>query len=165
MARSDITQTDVLTAIMLQLRSSLGLNARQCFETLEPLSPPVIPKGGDYFVSVAPGEGVFVDGEQAAGNCTEEWSIIVTAYTRIRLDSTDHEQLLLQDTSRGLLILKAKILAALVGGDPTSGGNPFMRDLIFAQQAERPRHGDMGKAQDIGSISIYFGVHFDWDLT
>lgn len=165
MARSDITQTDVLTAIVLQLRSSLALNDRQCFETLEPLEPPVIPKGGEFFVSVAPGEGVFVDGEQAPGNCTEEWSIIVTAYTRIRLDSTDHEKSLLQDASRGLLILKAKILAALVGGDPTSGGEPFMRDLIFAQQAERPRHGAMGKSRDIGSISIYFGVNFDWDLT
>jgi len=162
MSRSDATQSDVLTAITAALRTALALDARQCFEVLEPLAPPVIPKGGVYFVTVAPGEGVFVDGEQAAGNCTEEWTVIVTAYARVRLDSTDHDQNLLQEASRGLLVLKGKLLAALVGADPVNGEEAFMRDLIFAQRAERPGHdGQKGVAW----ISIHFGVNFDWDLT
>ena len=162
MARSDVTQTDVLTAIVARVRSSLNLDERQCFESLEPLAPPVIPKGGTYFVTIAPGEGIFIDGEQAPGNCTEEWTIIVTAYARVRLDSTDHDHKLLQEASRGLLVLKAKLLQALVGQDPTSGGDPFVRDLVFAQRAERPGHDDK---KGVAWISVFFGVHFDWELS
>ena len=165
MARSDITQSNVLTSIVAILRNALSLSDRQCFETLEPLAPPVIPKGGDFFVTVAPGEGIFVDGEQAAGNCTEEWSVIVTGHSRIVVDSADHDEKLLQDTTRGLLVLKARILAALVGAEPTSGGNEFVRDLVFAQRAERPQAGFMKNSANVASLSIYFGVNFDWDLT
>ncbi len=158
MARSDATQTDVLTVIVAKLRSDLSLNERNCFVTLEPMNPPIIPKGGDFVVSVAPGEGAFVEGEQYEGNVTEEWTIIVTAYARTRLDSTDHDQKLLQDATRGLLLIKGQILASLVGADPAIGGDEFARDLIFAQRAERP----IVTQQGVALMSINFGVHFDW---
>jgi len=161
MSRADVTQTDVLTAIATKLRSELNLTDRTCFVSLEPY-PIAIPKGGDYFVTVAPGDGVFVEGEQYPGNCTEEWTIIVTAFSRMMLDSTDHDLKVLQETTRGLLILKAKLLEVLVGADPTSGGNTFVRNLIFAQRAERPA---AGQDNILAWISLDFGVHFDWNLT
>jgi len=162
MARLDIQQDEVIERIVARLLAYLELGTRQVFETLEPLAPPTIPKGGPYFVTVSPGEGDFIEGEQAPGNITEEWYVTVTAYSRIRLDSTDHDQKLLRDASRGLLILKKKLLAALVGQDITdTGGDTFLRQLLFAKRAERPRHD---RDKGIAWISVTFGVHFDWEL-
>ncbi len=159
MARADATQTDVLTVIVAKLRSDLTLNERNCFVTLDAMRPPKIPIGGDFVVTVSPGEGVFEEGEQYEDNVTEEWTVIVAAHSRVQLDSANHDQKVLQDATRGLLLLKGKVLASLVGADPAIGGDEFARDLIFAQRAERPAVDDNGMQ---AYISINFGVHFDW---
>jgi hypothetical protein len=158
MARSDIAQTDVMTAIVALLRSELNLNERQCFLSLEPGSP-TIPMGGDFWITVAPGDGMFVDGEQATPNVTEETIVTVTVFARMMRDSTDRDTKMLQDTTSGLLVLKGRVLGVLVGADPESGGNTFVRDLIFAQRAGRPGVGPQGVA---AWLSIDFGVNFDW---
>lgn len=137
----------------------MSLNERQCFIVLEPTTPPIIPMGGDLFVTVAPGEGVFVEGEQFAGNATEEWTVIVTAYSRSRLDSTDRDTKVLQDQTRGMLVLKGRVLSSLVGADLLIDGEPFLRTLLFAQQASRPGRDD---ENFISWVDIVFGVHFDW---
>lgn len=172
MARVDVTQDVVLERILAKLRSELGLNNRQCYETLDALAPPAIPKGGEWYVAISPTEGQFVEGEQAPPNVTEEWGIIVTIYTRIALDSTDHDEELLRNASRGLLVLKRAVLRALVGRDlqlesPDDTGNTFVRQLIFARTCHRPvimeREGEPRAM--LGMLSIEFDVHFDWDLT
>lgn len=165
MARVDLTQSQVLQAIVAHLRDTLDLNNRNCYESLMPDAPPTLPVGGEIIVSVAPGEGQFVEGEQQVGNITEEWTIIVTAYSRIRLASTDHDFETLQDDQRGLLEMKRKVLQALCGDDPTTDdedANTFVRQLLYAIRADRPQHD---RDKEIGWISIIFGVDFDWDLT
>jgi hypothetical protein len=172
MARVDVTQDVVLERILARLRSELGLNERQCYETLDALAPPAIPKGGEWFVAISPTEGQFIEGEQASPNVTEEWGIIATIYTRLALDSTDHDEKLLRDATRGLLVLKKELLAALIGRDlqlesADDTGDTFVRQLIFARTCHRPmileRQGEPRAM--LGMLSIDFGIHFDWDLT
>jgi hypothetical protein len=159
--RSDIPQTDVMTALVDLLRTELNLDDRQCFLSLEP-GLPTIPMGGDYWLTVSPGDGVFVDGEQAEDNCTEETTVTVTAYARMMRDSTDRDTKTLQDATQGLLALKGKVLDVLVGADPIGNNNTFARDLIFAQRASRPGV----KSNDIAAwVSTDFGVNFDWSFS
>ena len=166
MARVDLTQDLVLERIVAHLRGELKLNDRTCYETFDPLSPR-IPKGGDFFVTAAPGDGVFVEGEQAVDNVTEQWDVIVTAYSRIRLDSADHDQRLLHNPRRGLFELKRKILKALVGQDPTYKTDEFLRNLLYAKRSPRPQAVEIAGAKNSGLalISVVFGVDWDWDLT
>jgi len=169
MSRVDVEQVDVFEALVLYLRRALGLNDRQCYETLDPYSP-TIPKGGDYWVTVAPGEGQYDVEHQIGGGedqLTEESVVTVTAYTRIKLDSTDHDENLLRDARRGVFVLKHKILKALVGADIPKGSDTFLRQLLYARHAHAPQilEGSKDNRLRLACISIDFGVDFDWDLT
>lgn len=176
MPRIDVDQSVVLERIVDRLRSALDLTERQCFIALSPQHLPKMPKGGEYFVAVSGGGGQFVEGEQVPGNITEQWSVYVTAYSRIQLDSTDHADSLLMDDGRGLLKMKKRILAALVGQDLTvdteesSGSSEiaptFLRQLLFARSATEPGAAELNPGNlQIGVITLEFGVEFDWDLT
>lgn len=169
MSRIDITQDVVLERLVARLRDQLNFTDRQCYETLDPFSPPIIPKGGRWCVAVAAGDSAFVTGEQVAGNFTEEWTVTVTIYTRMALDPADHAEKWLRDAGRGMLVLKRKVLAALVGYDLTDpDDNTFLRIPLYATRAHRPlvaeRTGDGTKIL-LGMQSLEFRVDFDWELT
>ena len=166
-SRNDVEQAAVSTSILARLRTALDLNERQVYETVSADYLPKIPKGGEFFVALSWLDGDFIDGEQTPGNLTEETGIAVTAYTRIRLDSTDHDEALLRDATRGLFILKKQILAALSGFDlHTDSGDSFLRQLLYARRCNAPASGEItdGKVS-IGLITLEFGVAFDWSLT
>jgi len=169
MARVDVTQDVVLERIVARLRSELDLNERRCYEVLDPMAPPAVPVGGEYFVSVALGDGTFVSGEQVSGNVTEETTVTVTVYTRTALDSPDRDKYLLRESRRGLLVRKKSILAALVGYDlNTEDDDSFLRTLLEARRAEPPtiverNTGDGGVY--LGVLRMEFACDFDWDLT
>ena len=93
--------------------------------------------GGDFFVTVSPGGGQFEQGEQSPPNVTEYTDVVVTAYTRIRTDSTGHDQQLLQDLKRGLLTLKRMLLKALVGQWLNPAYN--LRQSVYARGSEAPK--------------------------
>lgn len=157
----------MLEAITSHLRAALDLNERNCYETFDPMSP-AIPKGGDYFVTIAPGDGAFAQGEQDANNLTEEWIVLVTAYSRVKLDSPDHDERMLHEPRRGLFELKRKILKALVGEDPEYKGNTFLRNLLYVTRAPRPQVLQIpGGSSNSGLavISLEFGIDWDWDIT
>jgi len=165
MVRADKTLLDVLASVVTQLKSALSLGDNQCYETVEPLAPPVIPTGGDYFVTVALGSSSFSEGEQVSGNITEDATLTVTAYSRIRLDQSKSDKYLFRDTTRGLLTLKKNILKALVGQDLQDASVPaeeFLRELLRATTATAPNY-DYDK--QIGWISIDFALSWDWDIT
>ena len=162
MARVDALEADVLISVAAKLRTDLSLGVRQAFVVLDPRNPPQFPKGGNYFITVAPGGGVFAEGDQVYPNVTEETEVLVTAYTRVLLDSTDHYDTLLTQATRGLLPIKRSILKSLVGADLQIGGDSFTRDAVFAIRAERP---DYDESKSIGWQTITFGVNFDWDLS
>ncbi|WP_321376943.1 hypothetical protein [Trichococcus shcherbakoviae] len=164
-SRIDIDQSTVLERVVAQLRSALNLGERQVYETLDTNYLPRIPTGGAFFLAVSAADSTFPEGEQTPGNLTEDWGVFVTAYTRIKLDSTDRDEKTLRDASRGLLSIKRKILAALVGQDlTTEDGDTFLRQTLFARSCGRPEAKEMPNKVPIGVITLEFGVSFDWDV-
>jgi len=163
MSRVDVTEIEVVTAILARLRSQLKLSENQCWFTTDPSIIPDLPPGGEYFATVAIGDGQFPDGEQIAGNITEDTSIGVTIYSRMRLDRTDKDIALLAKKDNGLFALKKKVLAALVGHDLTNeDDDTFLRQLLHALDCTRPVYD---KTKAVGYLTIAFGVSFDWELT
>lgn len=161
MGRADVTQDAILERFVARLRDQLDLNKSTCYETINPESPS-LPKSGDFFCTVNPGESAFVDGEQDVGNVTEQWNVDVTVYSRVRLDPADHDEELFRNERRGLFVLKQKVLKALVGWDPqTKSRQEFVRQLIYATHAKPPQYD---RDQGIGWLTITFAVDFDWDL-
>lgn len=164
--RSDVTQSAALLAIVDYLGSALGLNERQCYPVAREEDLPSLPPGGDFFLTVALGDSRFVEGEQTPGNISEESSVTISIYTRIRLDSTGHDRYMLLDDARGLLAIRNRVLAVLVGQDLTDSlGRPFLRQLLFAQSASRPELLEApNKGGLLGVQRLTFGMHFDVDL-
>lgn len=165
MPRIDVSQSIVLERVIAQLRSALNLNERQVYDTISADYLPRLPIGGDFFIAVSPLDGAFSEEEQTPGNVTEDWGVAVTAYTRIKLDSTDRDEKMLRDAGRGLFTIKRKILAALVGQDlMTEEGDTFLRQTLHAKSCSRPEAKEMPNKIPIGVITVEFGVNFDWDL-
>jgi hypothetical protein len=166
MARVDVEQVAVLTAVVTRLQTVLSLNDRNCYPVARSQDVPTIPPGGDYWLTVAPGGGTFVDEEQAAGNVTEDSEIVVSGFTRIKTDSTSHDAYLLMDDARGLLAVKKLILGALVGQDLVDeDGNTFLRWLLHARRCDGPDLIVAGRdGVNCGVVRVSFGVQFDWSL-
>lgn len=166
MTRIDTTQDTILTQIVARLRDVLDLPAHRCYETLEPLTDPPVPKGGEYFLTVSPGDGHFDEGMQAGGGAAqlmERSSVSVTAYAKIALDPGDQATEILHEVSRGMLPIKKGILRALVGHDlQDEDDNYLLRSQLYALQSWRPRYLPDAK---IAMIAVGFGTDFDWDLT
>lgn len=165
MDRIDVTQDVVLARVVARLRESLGLDERHCFETDNP-DKIEVPRSGGYYVTVYIGPGQFDVANQIGGGaaqCTEAIQVVVTGYSRVRLDPVDEGMKQFHAASRGLYVLKAKILKALVGQDlADEDGNTFLRQLVYATRAAVPVI-DKDKGQ--GKIAVEFGVEWDWDLT
>ena len=166
MARVDIEQIEVVGAIVLRLQTALTLSDRQVYPVARARDVPLIPVGGDYFLTVATGDGTFVPEEQVAGNITEDSDVTVSVYTRIRSDSTGHDAYLLLDDARGLFAVKKLILGALCGQDLIDeSGSTFLRQLIFAKHCEAPDIVTAGRdGVACGVIRLTFGVNYDWSI-
>jgi hypothetical protein len=166
MAYSDVTQVEVLASLILRLQTALSLTDRQCYEVARPDDVPVIPVGGSYFLTVAVGGGTFEPEEQAAGNITEDAEVYVTAYTRIKQDSTGHDRYLLVDDARGLLAIKKLILSAVCGQDLLDeDGNTFLRQWLHVRSCTAPNLVDLPQSDKaFGSIQLTLGVIFDWTV-
>jgi len=172
--RRDTTMSLGITAIVEYLREQLGLSERQCFETLDALSPPQFPASGDVMVSVSPGYGVFHEEEQAypsinedgdniVGNLYKESTIDVTAYVRTRSDAADHQDIILHDSLRGVYTAERNILRALVGRDiAISGSTRWLHRPLFVQSVSKP---EMDDTKGIAWITLTFGVHFGVSLS
>lgn len=163
----DTDQDAVLRAAIKLLQDKLGLDASHCFETTVPLQAFGNPQSGDFWVTVSPDGGSFAEGQFQTGGgefqCTEFGELTVMGFTRIRLDRTDRDTHLLHDLKRGLLGIKKKLLAALVGQQLfDEQGNELLRSLIAAKRPIKP---DYDKDQATGWIGIVFSTDFDWDLS
>lgn len=165
MARIDGAQDLLIESLVARLREALGLSDSQVYQTWEPLSPQ-FPAGGDFSVSVAIGDGSFdLDLWEGGGRhqTCEQATVIVTGYSRVKLDRPDHWQKILRDESRGLLVVKKKILDVCCGYDLLdSSGNSLLRNPLYPLHAYRPTYD---KQASIGRVSIEFATDFDWELT
>jgi len=162
MDRPDTTPIALLTAILARLREQLGLDANQCFLAWQPLALEEVPRGGDYFLAVSPGEGRFEPAEQFPGNITEAWTFAVTIYVRCALDRADEAEKTLLNASRGLYERKRQVLAALVGWDLEVA----QRQLVYCIRSSGPQLLQrLGGPQTLlWGLTLEFGLPFDWEL-
>lgn len=177
MSRVDVTQSQAMEAVRLKLLEKFpALNDSTCFFSINPMQS-VIPPGGDFWLTVSAGDGQFdqemMDGS-VADQCLEYGEVIVSAYSRIRLDRVGRDTSLMDDDARGLLSLKHQILKSLSGSDllvpeeePT---DTFLRELLRPIRTTAPDVFEVannpGRARmEIGIVSIVFSLHFDWDLS
>lgn len=172
MARIDVDEAAVYQSIVDRLiRGQLGLNQTNCYETAEPVNPG-IPPGGEYFVTVSPGESQF-DGELFEGGgtlqLTQIASVVVTIFTRIKLDRANHDHELLHDAGRGLYPLTKKLLAAMAAADLTTGlaGDTYLRWLAKPVSASGIKVGSSvaNNPAKLAWRHITFSIAWDWDLT
>ena len=165
MDRIDTTQADLLASLRDHLRNELGLPPNRCYCTDAPDHLPAAPRGGEYTVTLAAGDSQFFPGEQSAVQCTEDQSILVTAFARNAADRVDELDRMLLDTSRGLATIKRELLRAVVGRDLPIHGAPFLRQLLFVRRSTRPRlveHATPGAV--LGTFALEIVARFDWDL-
>lgn len=168
MARVDTEQAAALASILAKLRTFLSLDERSCWPTLQPpdrVAETDVYPGGDFFVTVAIGPGQFDESLQVGGGrhqVTEDTQIMVTGYTRIKLDSRDRDERILLDPSRGLYAIKRRLMDALADEDLEVEADKFLRELLPITGASEPQYD---AANGIGWISIYVGLSFDWNLT
>lgn len=163
MPRISTDQSTILQAVVTRLIGEIAdLNAANCYESAEP--DPTVERSHNFFVQVSIGDGQFPQHFQVGGGInqvTEEASVWVTAFSRIKTDQAQHAKQLLTDSSRGLLVLKKQILAALAGHDlQDAAGNEILRNYMAVVGAARPIH----QWEEFSAISISFSTDFDWDL-
>lgn len=163
--RTDIMQGEVHQIILRTLRQSLDLTEARCYEVTRPDQLPKVPSGSEYVLTVTFGDGSFEIPEQFDGQCCEEIDVTIMAFTRVNLDASNTEKMLLHDDKRGLLRLKHLILKTVVGKDPArENGEGWLRDLLYAKRSIAP---DVLEAKTItvGGVGVVFGCKFDHDLT
>ena len=105
----------VLASVVTLLCETLDFDESTCYEVADADAIPEVPIAGDWWCTVAGGDGQFDPGNQDPSQCSEETEVIVTAYTRIATDRTDHDENLLHDPDRGCLEMKRQLLKTLVG--------------------------------------------------
>lgn len=159
------TQDVVLDRVVARLIAQVsGLNAANCYQTVEPY--PSADVGHGTFCHVSPGPGQYGQEALAGGGINtpfENASTWVTVFTRVRLDQPNHAERILKDASRGLLTFKRLILKALVGHNLLdANGNPLLIDYIYPTQATQPQLNEQDK---VAFVSVAFNTNFEWDLT
>ena len=164
----NVTGNTVLASVVNLLRAALNLDESQCFEVTNADDVPEIPLAGDLWVTVAQGDGQFEPGNQDVSQLTEETEVILTAYTRIVTDRTDHAHDLITDPQRGLLEAKRLLLKTMLTGNilTDENGNTFLREYAWITRSSPPQVGRTEEdAPLIGRIQVVCRLSFDWDLT
>ncbi|MGO9115225.1 MAG: hypothetical protein ACLP9L_38930 [Thermoguttaceae bacterium] len=166
MARINVTGNQVLASVVALLCASLGFDESTCYEVADADQVPAVPIAGDWWCTVAGGDGQFDPGNQDPSQCSEETEVIVTGYTRIMTDRTDHVENLLHDPARGCLYMKGMLLSALVGKDlATTTGDTFLRTFVWAARSSPAQTGEHPETGEfLGRIQVTFRLEFDWQL-
>lgn len=172
MSYQDVTQDQVMAAVLLKLRTDLGLNEFTCYETEHPNLMPELTGTSTVIVTVTPGDGDFPIEEQGSPQLAENSDVHVSWYTKIQLDRQSKIKNMLHEAQRGILPWKKRILRSLLPrpADHADGpnelllpsGNRFLRDQIFAKSYIRAGYDDQ---KMIAWATLIFGLNFDWDLT
>lgn len=162
MARVASDQISIYQPIRKRLIDQIDYyNESTCFWSLEPA--PTVNVTHRKYCTLWVADGTF-DEEAGVGGgahvCLERTVIRVTAFCRLKLDRQSQIDWLLFDQD-GLLAQKKRILRALVEYDVPVKTDVGSINLIAPINASEPHF----LVEDLYSISIAFGVDFEWDLT
>lgn len=173
MTQSAFTDQDaVLDAVVERLRDQIEeFNAKnKCFVSLDP--EPEEEQRQNVFATVSPIDGDYDRGTfDGAGRygVLERSGFTVTAFSLVKLDRPDEQYAALQHESRGLLILKKKILKAILvandGGTwmPTNAsGASLLTDFIAPVRAGFPMAAEFSKH---AKLSVTFSANWMWNLS
>lgn len=166
MAWSSTKQSAVLIAIRDRLINQIAkLNDSTCFLSLRPVPPQKPGSVHNEFVTICPMDSQFNESvfEGAGAAALEENAgVIVTIFSRIKLDRNEHATQALTNATRGLLsIWKPDVLAALTEHNLTDGVSEILDNLLMPRSCQSPDTGDEG----LIGLSIYFDTDFDWELS
>lgn len=165
MARTATDQSTVLDAVAERIIREVSdkFTHHNCYQTIEP--NPDFEHAHHLFCHVSPGDGRYNDGAMAGGGshtCFEHTGTYVTIFNRVRLDPVNHAEQILKESSRGLLILKHRILKALTDHDlQDKAGNEIVINLIAPITATQPQ---LYRDKGVASLSILFSTDFEWNL-
>ena len=164
MVRNDTNQIDVLDAVVRRLIDQIDtLSDKNCFLAVLPDGTPYRP-ADDVFVVVSPTGGRFglVDGG-GIRQVNEQTGVLVTIFSRFMATRQERDRDALADQTRGLLVLKGRILRAMAALDLEVSGQPALRDLLVPTESTPPdpAHGDERLVQ----IGLKFEFSYDWDLS
>ena len=156
----------VLDAVIARLLATIDqLKPSTCFLSLD--TRPSIALQSNLFVTVAPMGGIFNVGVFDGGGrdgVLEETGVIVSAFSAMRLDRMEHAAKVLSDNSRGLLIMKHRVLDALAGHDLQDFfGNSLLTSLMQPVNSGHPQEALYGE-HHVG-FSLAFSTPFEWDLS
>lgn len=159
-------QATVLEAVVARLRDQVQelRNESVCYVSDFPQPPQNVQH--NFYASISPTDGQFDEGEQiGAGSETliEQTGVVVTCYSRMKLDRTGKATHLLFHEDRGLLAIKKEILAALASHRLLdSDGNELLVAYMHASQSSAPRYDPEAK---MGVMALHFHTDFQWDLS
>lgn len=161
--RVPATQDAILLAVVARLQTELSLSPSECFLSCHPEATPSVNHNLWMTVSAEDGQ---IDGSAFAGGgkatLFEETFAVVTIFSAMRLDRTEHSTSFLTDTARGVLIHKRKVLKALAQFDPTNGdGNFILNEPMIPTSCPRP----LNDRQRIGDVQLWFSLSYQWDMT
>ena len=154
-----------------------AFNDKNCFVTEEPIPPETYFSQGRMVCTVCLGDGQFDEYKYDGGGAnqlTEHVDLLVSVFTRTKLDQPPQATYALLDEERGMSRkLKPALLEALLVEDPdadilipwiplNSQGQPFLRNPPFPRRSQGPRQL---QGMDWLGLTLSFGVEFDWDLT
>lgn len=159
----DCDQTDILEAVERFFTRVLKLPKESLFPSQQPMAPPAALPGGAYWLTVTIGDGAFPLEEQFPEQLREDSTFIVTGFTRVQLDEKGRDHKLLKSDERGLLVIKRKILSIVGQQLQLANGTPIGADRVYAIRASKPE-AVSNQTVNLGTVSVTFGVAFDWDL-
>lgn len=157
-------QATVLQAVVDRLRDQVSelRGENLCFLSMKPtprtevrqnIYATVCPMGGTYDPEMFAGAG--------AAGVWEKTGVIVTVFSRMQLDRSDGDELMLLHDTRGLLKLKKLILKALSDHDLLGAdGNPLLLEAMAPLSSGHPRDNN----ESVGEFSLSFSTDFIWDL-
>lgn len=157
------TQAEVMLAIVKRIRETIPQFRTEttCF-----LSDTVAPRGEvtpTLFCTVSPAGGDY--GQDVIGGgpwgIEERLTVAVGVWQRMKLDRQVHSDFQFTDSTRGLFVLKHRVLTCLAGQQLyRDDDHPLLEQVLSPRHAAHPPMRD----DEFASFAIHFDATFRWDV-
>jgi len=174
----DATDNDLLLRVKDRLREKITKLEPDGLVMIcdEPIPPDSYFPRGELCASLAVSDGTFDKANYAGGGAnvlTEKKQLIVTVFSRVKIDQPPRAENALLDTQRGMLAAyKPQVLSAMLVDDPAAeivepweplkDGKSILRQSLCPDRCRGPIQ--VAGNPDWLGMSLYFDVEFDWNL-
>lgn len=174
----DATDHDLLMAVKGRLHDKISKLESDGLVMIcdEPIPPDAYFPRGELCCSIAVTDGVFDKANYQGGGAnvlTEKKQLVVTVFSRVKIDQPPRAQNALLDTQRGMLTAyKPQVLLAILVDDPmaeilapwepSKDGKAILRESICPDRCRGPIQ--VPNNPDWLGMHLFFDVEFDWNL-